>query len=140
MSNQTLPQQLLDDCHHMGRVGECELFLARNAALPWFIVYPDTELQDVLDLPTETLHTVLAQCAKVSEFLKLTLGYSKVNFAGLGNVFPDMHLHIVGRREGDACWPQPIWGNLPEGGVYSEEALGKLRGQLQEVIGLQAAV
>lgn len=123
----------------MGRLGSCELFLQRNAALPWFIVYPSTQLHDVLDLPTESLHAVLAECAKVSAFLKETLGYTKVNFAGLGNVFPDMHLHIVGRREGDACWPQPIWGNLPEGDTYTDELLREWRVQLQEVTGLQVA-
>lgn len=132
-----IPQQLLDDCHHLGSLRSGELLLQRNAALPWFILYPDTELNDVLDLSEDTLHAVLADCAAVSRFLKETLGFPKVNFAGLGNVFPDMHLHVIGRREGDVCWPQPVWGNIPQGGAYPDAILGQWRIQLQAGIGLQ---
>lgn len=132
-----LPQQLLDDCHHLGSLESGELLLQRNAALPWFILYPNTVLQDVLDLPADTLHAVLADCASVSQFVKSTLEYPKVNFAGLGNVLPDMHLHIIGRREGDVCWPQPVWGNLPDGGPYSEEIRNQWCAQLQVQNGLR---
>lgn len=140
MSNNALPQQLLDDCHHLGSLESGELLLQRNAALPWFILYPNTTLQDVLDLPTGALHAVLADCASVSRFIKNTLEYPKVNFAGLGNVLPEMHLHIVGRREGDACWPQPVWGNLPDGAVYAQETRSQWCALLQTELGLRPAV
>lgn len=119
MSGDTIPQQLLSDCHYLGSLPATELLLNRNGALPWFILVPETQLQDVLDLPQEHRQAVLDDCVAVSSFIKQALGFDKVNFAGLGNVVPDMHLHIIGRREGDACWPQPVWGNLPEGDPYT---------------------
>lgn len=115
--------QLLADCHRLGRFEICTVLLNRNATLPWFILVPDTELEDVLDLPGEQLNQVTAECQRISHFLKQSLGYSKTNFAGLGNVVPQMHLHIIARSSEDACWPQPVWGNLPETAVYAPGTL-----------------
>ena len=70
--------------------------------------------------------------AAVSTYLKGTLGYSKVNFAGLGNQVPQMHLHIIGRRPGDACWPNPVWGNLKHTAVYTDEKLEDIRAGLAQ--------
>ena len=122
--------QLLADCHHLGRLGSGELLLNRNASLPWFILVPDTELPDVLDLPERERGAVMADCAAISSFIKEQLGCQKVNFAGLGNQVPQMHLHLIGRNKGDACWPQPVWGNLPAGDEYSEAQLREWRAAL----------
>lgn len=139
MEDINIHAQLLADCHVLGRLPTSMLLLNRNAALPWFIVVPETELRDVLDLPDEHRQAVMADCAGVSLFIKQVLGYPKVNFAGLGNVVPDMHLHIIGRREGDACWPQPVWGNLPEGGAYDMDEVREWQRELAQMIGLSAA-
>jgi diadenosine tetraphosphate (Ap4A) HIT family hydrolase len=64
------------------------------------------------------------------------LGFDKVNFAGLGNVVPAMHLHIIGRHPQDACWPQPVWGNLPDGASYSVEQLREWQSGLVSLLGL----
>ena len=115
--------QLLADCHYLGGLPATQLLLHRNAALPWFILVPDTLLADLLDLPDVQRQAVLADCVAISAFIKQVLGLTKVNFAGLGNVVPQMHLHIIGRHDSDSCWPQPVWGNLPDGGSYAPEKL-----------------
>ena len=139
MERESIPQQLLTDCHQLGHYPASSLLLNRNAALPWFILVPETPLADFLDLPDPQQQRVLAECTSVSAFIKRELGYDKVNFAGLGNVVSAMHLHIIGRRVGDACWPQPVWGNLPDGGVYSTGQLQDWQARLVEVTGLVPA-
>jgi diadenosine tetraphosphate (Ap4A) HIT family hydrolase len=37
-------------------------------------------------------------------------GVAKLNVGALGNVVSQLHVHIVGRREGDPAWPGPVWG------------------------------
>ena len=118
-----VPAILREECHYFGRLPSAHLLLQRNAALPWFVLCPPTDLEDVLDLPQAILHPLLDDCAAISRFIKQTLGYPKTNFAGLGNVLPDMHLHVVGRRPGDDCWPQPVWGNLSDGGPYATDVI-----------------
>ena len=123
MSALTIHPQLLQDCHHLGQLPATDVLLHRNASLPWFILVPDTELADFLDLPAEHGRAVLADCTAVSGFIKNLLGFDKVNFAGLGNVVPQMHLHVIGRAVVDPCWPQPVWGNLEQVEAYSAEQL-----------------
>jgi diadenosine tetraphosphate (Ap4A) HIT family hydrolase len=136
MGENQIPQQLLADCYHLGRLPASAVLLNRNAALPWFILVPETPLCDFLDMPDEQRQAVLAECASVSAFIKRELGFEKVNFAGLGNVVPAMHLHIIGRHPQDACWPQPVWGNLPVGESYTAEQLRDWQARLVTMIGL----
>ncbi len=127
-SAQTIHPQLVADCHLLGTTASGTLLLSRNASLHWFILVPDSDQQDLLDLSPPLLASVMADCQSLSSLLKTALHYPKVNFAGLGNVVPQMHLHIIGRRPQDACWPQPVWGNLAAAGPdWNATALGQLK-------------
>ena len=128
--------QLRDDCYHLGHLQACEVLLHRNACVPWFILVPDTALNDLLDLPSEHRDAVVAECAAVSAFIKQILGYAKVNFAGLGNVVPQMHLHVIGRSEDDAAWPQPVWGNFLGEQTYAAGQVQQWSEGLAKMIGL----
>ena len=139
LGEDAVPAVLREECHYFGRLPNAHLLLQRNAALPWFVLCPPTDLQDVLDLPPAVLHPLLDDCAAVSRFIKQTLDYPKTNFAGLGNVLPDMHLHVVGRRPGDACWPNPVWGNLPDGGSYGPDVILQWQSGLVSCAGLEPA-
>lgn len=139
MEQSRIPRQLLADCHHLGRLPASDVLLNRNAALPWFILVPETQLGDFLDLPDEHRKAVLDECASVSAFIKQVLGFEKVNFAGLGNVVPAMHLHIIGRHPKDPCWPQPVWGNLPAGESYTPAVLREWQSGLARMLGLVRA-
>jgi diadenosine tetraphosphate (Ap4A) HIT family hydrolase len=34
----------------------------------------------------------------------------KVNVAAIGNIVPQLHVHVVGRFHSDPAWPGPVWG------------------------------
>ena len=123
--------QLLADCLVLGNWGNDTLLLHRNASLPWFILVPETTAADFLDLASARRAELLERLSSLSRLLKHELGYCKVNLGAIGNVVPQMHLHVVGRQPGDACWPKPVWGNLPEGPTYTDAALDHLKEQLR---------
>lgn len=133
----TIHDRLMADCFRLGSLEVCHLLLHRNAALPWFILVPETSLQDLLDLPGEERDRVVAEAAAVSGFVKGPLGYPKVNFAAIGNLVPQLHLHVVGRQPGDACWPAPVWGHLEASVAYTEERVMELRRELQQILALE---
>ena len=139
MEQSRIHPRLLKDCHLLGGLPASNLLLHRNAAVPWFILVPDTQLNDVLDLPDEHRQAVLGECAGVSAYIKQVLGFDKVNFAGLGNVVPQMHLHIIGRHGTDPCWPQPVWGNLESGAAYTAEELREHQQGLVKMMNLAPA-
>ena len=47
---------------------------------------------------------------------------TKLNVAALGNVTPQLHVHVIGRRPDDAAWPKPVWG-VGEAQSYSDSGL-----------------
>ena len=123
--------RLLADCHRLGRLGVCHLLLHRNASLPWFILVPETAVADLLDLEPPAREAALDACAQVSAYMKAEFRASKVNFAAIGNLVPQLHLHVVGRTPGDPCWPAPVWGNLGAGPEYPPEQIGAITAALR---------
>ena len=112
MSDFAIHPQLLTDCHLLGVINSGYLLLHRNAVLPWFILVPDTECQDLLDLPDDVREQLMTDAKRVADFIKTQFALSKINVAALGNVVPQLHLHVIGRDPADPCWPNPVWGNL----------------------------
>ncbi|MEQ8515173.1 MAG: HIT family protein [Chromatocurvus sp.] len=126
-----LHPRLAADCHVLGRAGDARLLLSREAALHWFLLVPETDCVDLLDMPARARNALMQTAADVSALLKGALAYPKVNVGALGNVVPQLHVHVVGRRPGDFCWPDPVWGRPGPGVLYSDESLETLRQMLE---------
>lgn len=126
-----LHPRLAADCHRMGSVAGVTLLLSREAALHWFILVPDSDCVDLLDMPPREREALMQTAARLSALLKGPLGYPKVNVGALGNVVPQLHLHVVGRCPGDFCWPDPVWGRPAPGRVYDRDALHALQRLLE---------
>ena len=133
MSRFEIHPQLLHDCHRLGRLRLCHLLLHKNASVPWFILVPDTALSgDLLDLPERVRNAAMAEAAIAARFIKNEFVVSKINFAAIGNVVSQLHLHVVGRRDDDPCWPAPVWGNLTEADGYSVARIAALKATLAQ--------
>jgi diadenosine tetraphosphate (Ap4A) HIT family hydrolase len=57
---------------------------------------------------------------------------AKLNVAALGNVVPQLHVHVVARFTTDAAWPNPVWGTAREPYRFDEveRTIGPLRYRL----------
>lgn len=103
---------LAGDCHYLGKLSAAHLLLHRNTALHWFLLVPETRVLDLTDLPASERAALLDGAAVLGSFLKNKLRYPRVNVGALGLVVPQLHLHVIGRRDDDPCWPAPVWGRL----------------------------
>ena len=124
--------QLLADCHCLGRLDHCHVLLHKNALLPWFILVPETTVERFARSARGYENRSDERGGADWAVYQDRLGYPKINFAAIGNVVPQLHLHVVGRRAGDACWPAPVWGHLTEASEYLPsqlEAIASLLGQ-----------
>jgi diadenosine tetraphosphate (Ap4A) HIT family hydrolase len=126
-----LHPQLLADCHRLGCLSATHLLLHRNAAVPWFILVSETDLANLLDLPAEQREAVLADCKRMSDYLGETLSDPKVNVAWIGHLVPALHVHVIGRRPGDPCWPKPVWDHLETVRAYSAHEIRTIRDTLE---------
>ncbi len=125
-----LHPQLIVDCHRLGKLAYSHLLLHRDAQVPWFILVPETDLSNLLDLPIPQRHGVLADCKQVSDYLTGVLACPTVNVAWIGNLVPQLHVHVIGRRPNDPCWPKPVWGNLAESREYGAEEVDTIQAAL----------
>lgn len=124
--------QLLADCHCLGRLPATHLLLHKNGSVRWFILVPETDLGNLLDLPIPQRDAVLADCKRVSDYLGGPLGCPKVNVAWIGNLVPQLHIHVIGRDPADPCWPRPVWGHLLETRDYDPQEIASIRAGLIE--------
>ncbi len=132
----TLHSQLARDCHVLGETATAQVLLHRNAVVPWLILVPKTEQSDLLELPVALRTLLIDDCAQLARYLRTRRGAEKINFAAIGNLVPQLHLHVVGRHAGDACWPLPVWGHLTTTAAYSEAEVTMIREEIKAVLGI----
>ena len=130
----TLHSQLARDCHVLGETATAQVLLHCNAAVPWLILVPKTEHSDLLELPVALRTVLIDDCAQLARYLRMRRGAEKINFAAIGNLVPQLHLHVVGRRVGDACWPLPVWGHLNATATYSAAEVATIREEVDAIL------
>ena len=82
-----------------------------DARYPWLILIPRRDgATEIFDLSAEDRRTMIEEIARASEGLKSLTAAAKINVGALGNLVPQLHVHIVARNPGDAAWPGPVWG------------------------------
>jgi diadenosine tetraphosphate (Ap4A) HIT family hydrolase len=91
-----------------------------DANFPWLILVPRRAgASEIIDLGGEQV-LLMGEIALVSRALKDETRCDKLNVAAIGNVVPQLHVHIVARRKDDAAWPKPVWGAGPRRDYHVE--------------------
>jgi diadenosine tetraphosphate (Ap4A) HIT family hydrolase len=97
----------------------CDLALSRllamnDANFPWLVLVPRRAgASEIIDLGAGQA-LLMDEIAQVSRALKDETRCDKLNVAAIGNMVPQLHIHIVARRKDDPLWPKPIWGAAPQ--------------------------
>src|SRR4029077_16109088 len=102
------------------------VLLMNEARYPGLIIVPRRpHAMEVFDLSAQDRATLTEEVAQASAVLKKLSACAKINVGALGNLVPQLHVHVVARSPGDAAWPGPVWGNgasIP----YSDDAARSL--------------
>ncbi len=127
-----LHHQLSDDTLEMGRLALSRLLLMNDATYPWLILVPERPaVREIFELQPADRLLLMEEVALVSRALDEIFEPDKLNVAAIGNVVPQLHVHIVARFRSDPVWPAPVWGRTPPY-PYTVLAAEKIRGQLRE--------
>lgn len=98
----------------------CNVRLMDNKKFPWILLVPRVpDVSEWIDLSREDQHRLSDEIAVVSHILKALVTPDKLNVATLGNMVPQLHVHVIARYKGDAAWPGPVWGGSTR--AYDEE-------------------
>ena len=110
----SLHPQLAADTAPVGDLALARVLLANDANYPWLILVPRRAgASEIVDLTDDEQALLMREIAQASRALKAVSACDKLNVAAIGNVVPQLHVHVVARRHSDAAWPKPVWGAVP---------------------------
>jgi diadenosine tetraphosphate (Ap4A) HIT family hydrolase len=90
------------------------VLIMRDANYPWIILVPRVpDAVEIIDLDAAAKAGLMAEITQGCEALKAITGCDKLNVAALGNMVPQLHVHLIARFHSDPAWPGPVWGKVP---------------------------
>ncbi|WP_315701903.1 MULTISPECIES: HIT family protein [unclassified Bradyrhizobium] len=110
----SLHPQLAKDTINIGDLPLSRVLVIKDANYPWMLLVPRREgAVEIIDLDEVAQAQLMTEIARVSRALKEITKCDKLNVAALGNMVPQLHIHVIARRTSDAAWPRPVWGAAP---------------------------
>ena len=106
----------------------CEARLQIDARFPWVVLIPRRsgarELEHLANGDRAQLMEEIIAAGSAVRAIGAAIGrpVEKLNVGALGNVTPQLHIHVVGRRADDEAWPGPVWGR-GKARLYDERTL-----------------
>ena len=113
----------------------CQVLLMNDSAWPWLILVPRRHgVSELHELDAGDREILVHEIATASHRLQNFCGADKMNVAALGNVVPQLHVHVIARFTTDPAWPRPVFGAQPPT-PYQPEALAELLDGLVAALG-----
>ncbi len=107
----TLHPRLAADTHRVGDLPLCSVLLMDDSRFPWLVLVPRRpDRREIVDLPVAERAALIEEIATASRSLQEVAGAEKLNVGAIGNVVPQLHIHVVARFAADLVWPAPVWG------------------------------
>ncbi|MDB5654211.1 MAG: histidine triad protein [Tardiphaga sp.] len=113
-STWSLHTQLQKDTIDIGDLPLSRVLVVKDAHYPWLMLVPRrADASEIIDLDDVEQGQLMTEINRVGRALKEITKCDKLNVAALGNMVPQLHVHIIARRTSDAAWPRPVWGVMP---------------------------
>ena len=107
----SLHSRLKEDTIDIGDLPLSKVLVIKDAHYPWLLLVPRrADAVEIIDLDEVQQAQLMTEISRVSRALKEITRCDKLNVAALGNLVPQLHVHIIARRTNDAAWPRPVWG------------------------------
>ncbi len=130
----TLHPQLAADTLHIADLAACRVLLMNNSNFPWLILVPMREnLREIFDLGADDYRLVMDEVKNIAEKFAAFTKADKINVAALGNMVPQLHIHIIARYANDAAWPNPVWNSGVTGKPYDPQKAKSIIKELKEI-------
>ncbi|MBV8977752.1 MAG: HIT family protein [Alphaproteobacteria bacterium] len=111
MKDFALHPQLAADTVFVADWALSRVLLMDDARYPWLVLVPRVDgAVEMFELDAAQYSLLTEEIARAASGLKAFTGCVKINIAALGNLVPQLHIHIVARNPGDAAWPGTVWG------------------------------
>jgi diadenosine tetraphosphate (Ap4A) HIT family hydrolase len=107
----SLHPNLAADTFFLAELELSDVLLMNDQRFPWCILVPRlTGLRELHDVPAESKPVFWREIDDVANALQKHSNAHKMNVAALGNMVPQLHVHVIARQIDDPAWPGPVWG------------------------------
>ena len=117
-----IDKKFLKSSHHITELKLCSIRLHDNSKFPWVILIPKrNKITDMSDLNSKDQILLMKEIIHVSKIMKKLFKTSKLNIEKIGNMVPQLHIHVIARSKKDSSWPLSVW--VVKGKKYTKETL-----------------
>ena len=128
MSAWHLHPQLADDTVPVMELRLCEVRLMDDANHPWLVLVPRVaDIVEFIELDPAQRAQLTTEIDAACHALKALFKPDKLNVAALGNLVPQLHVHVIARYKTDIAWPRPVWGAADARPYAPEELIQRVR-------------
>ena len=117
-------KRFLKDSHFITELKLCSVRLIDNSKFPWLILIPNRKkITDISELKFIDQVLLMKEIVHCSKLMKKIFKTKKLNVEKIGNIVPQLHIHIIARSTRDSSWPLSVW--VVKGKPYSKVLLTK---------------
>ena len=103
-------KSFLKDSHLIAELKLCSIRLIDNAKFPWIILIPKRKnITDISELNSKDQMLLMKEIVHCSKLMKKIFKTKKLNVEKIGNIVPQLHIHIIARFTTDNAWPLSVW-------------------------------
>ena len=121
----------LKNSHLITNLKLCSIRLIDNNMFPWIILIPNrNKITDITELRFKDQMLLMKEIIYCSIIMKKVFKTKKLNVEKIGNIVPQLHIHIIARSIKDSTWPLSVW--VIKGKSYSKETLKRTIDRLKK--------
>jgi diadenosine tetraphosphate (Ap4A) HIT family hydrolase len=118
-------KRFLKDSHFITDLRLCNVRLIDNSKFPWIILIPNRKnVTDITELNLKDQNLLMREIVHCSKLMKKIFKTKKLNVEKIGNIVPQLHIHVIARSIKDSTWPLSVW--VVKGKPYSKVLLTKI--------------
>jgi diadenosine tetraphosphate (Ap4A) HIT family hydrolase len=127
-----LHERLRADTLEITRLRLSRVLLMNDRSFPWLILVPEREdIREIHELDEKDRAVLIEEITLASRIIRHLYKPDKINVGALGNLVPQLHIHVIGRFEADRAWPGPVWG-AGSSQPYADDEREATRGRFEK--------
>ena len=124
-------KSFLKDSHLIVNLKLCSVRLIDNTKFPWIILIPKRKnITDISELNSKDQMLLMKEIVHCSKLMKKIFKTKKLNVEKIGNIVPQLHIHIIARSKKDSTWPLSVW--VIKGKPYLKDSLKTVINRLKK--------
>ena len=105
-----LNKKFLNNSYNITDLKLCSVRLIDNSKFPWIILIPKRKkVYDITGLNTKDQILLIKEIVFCSKIMQKAFKTTKLNIEKIGNIVPQLHIHIIARFKNDTSWPLSVW-------------------------------